>query len=271
MTLSSVICKSFFLLFIHLSVYLSLFILFSYPSPTFLLLPGNHPSVCLFILFFLIYLFLYWRIIALQNFVFCQTSTWISHRYTFIPSLLNPPPISLPIPPLQVETEPLVLVSIDVYRCESWTIKKAECLKMWCFWTVVLEKTLESLLANEEIKPVNPKVIGRTLAEAEAPILLPPDVKSRLTGKDLDAGKDWRKKEKRWQRIRWLDSITNSMDMNLSKLQEIVEDRGAGMLQFMGSRGVEQNLSDWITANYGCAWIFKVMLMILYGASYFYH
>ena len=67
---------------------------------------------------------------------------------------------------------------------------------------------------------------GRTDAEAEAPILWPPDAKSRLTGKDSDAGKGWRQKEKGWQRVKWLDSIAKSMDMNLSKLQERVENRG---------------------------------------------
>ena len=67
----------------------------------------THSSI-LFFFFFLIYLFFNWRITALQNFVvFCQTSTWISHRYTYIPSLFNLPPICLPIPPLQVDTEPL--------------------------------------------------------------------------------------------------------------------------------------------------------------------
>ena len=74
--------------------------------------------------------------------------------------------------------------------------------KNWCFWTVVLEKILESSLDSKDIKPVNPKgdqswiLIGRTNAEAEAPILWPPDVKSWLIGKDPDAGKDWRQEEK---------------------------------------------------------------------------
>ena len=74
--------------------------------------------------------------------------------------------------------------------------------KNWCFWTVVLEKTLESSLNCKEIKPVHPKgnqswiFIGRTDAEAEAPILWPPDVKNWLTGKDPDARKDWRQEEK---------------------------------------------------------------------------
>ena len=103
-------------------------------------------------------------------------------------------------------------------------------LKNWSLQTVVLEKTPESPLMSKEIKPVNPKgsqpwvFTGETDAEAEAPILGTPDVKSWLTGKDPDAGKDWRQ-EKGQQRRRWLDSITDLMDMNLSKLSETVKDR----------------------------------------------
>ena len=79
---------------------------------------------------------------------------------------------------------------------ENWTLKN------WCFWTVVLEKTLESSLECKEIKPVNPKgnqswiFTGRTDTEAEAPILWPHDVKNWLIGKDPDAGKDWGQEEK---------------------------------------------------------------------------
>ena len=82
-----------------------------------------------------------------------------------------------------------------VYK-ESWVLKN------WCFWTVVLEKTLEGLLDCKEIKPVNPKgnqpwiFIGRTDAKAEAPILWPPDAKSQLIRQDPDAGQDWRQEEK---------------------------------------------------------------------------
>ena len=89
-----------------------------------------------------------------------------------------------------------------MYGCESWAIKKAEHQRNWCFWTVVLEKTLESLLDCKEIKPVHPKgnqswiFIGRADAEAEAPILWPRYVKSWLIGKDPDAGKNWRQEEK---------------------------------------------------------------------------
>ena len=89
---------------------------------------------------------------------------------------------------------------VVMYRCESLTIKKAE--SQSCFQTMVLEKISESPLNNTEIKPVNPKgnqswiFIGRTDAEAEVPILWLPDEKSRLIGKDPDAGKDWGQEEK---------------------------------------------------------------------------
>ena len=105
--------------------------------------------------------------------------------------------------------------------------------KNWCFWTVVLEMTLESPLDCKEIKPVNPKgtqswiFTGRTDAEAEAPILWPPDAKNWLIEEDSDAEKGWRQKE----RMRWLDGITESTDMSLSKFQGLVKDRKPGVLQ----------------------------------------
>ena len=114
---------------------------------------------------------------------------------------------------------------------EGWSLKN------WYFWIVVLQKTLESLLGCKEIKPVHlkgnqPRVfIGRTDAEAEAPILWPPDGKSQLIGNYLDAGKDWGQEEKGATEDE-MDGITDSKDMSLSKLQEMVKP---GMLQSMGS------------------------------------
>jgi len=120
---------------------------------------------------------------------------------------------------------------VVMYTCESWIIKKDECQRIDSFelWCWIIENPLNYM----ESKPVNSKgnqpgiFTGRTDAEAETPILWPPNAKNRLTGKDPDLGKIEGKRRRGWQRMRWLDSITTSTDMNLSKLQEIVKDRGA--------------------------------------------
>ena len=115
-------------------------------------------------------------------------------------SILRSRDISLPTKIPIVKT---IVFPVVIHGSESWSIKKAEhqrtdTFELWC-----LEQTLKSPLDCRKIQPVNPKgnqpwkFIGRTDAEAEAPILWPPDAKRWLTGKDPDAGKDWRQKEKR--------------------------------------------------------------------------
>ena len=130
-------------------------------------------------------------------------------------------------------------------------------------------RDLQSPLDRKKIKPVNPKenqpwiFTGRTVAEAEAPIFWPFGAKSWPIGKDSDAGKDWRQRIRWWLRKRWLDNITNSVDissvtqscltlcdpmnrsmpgLHLSKLPEVVKDRGAWMLQSTGLQRVERDL-----------------------------
>ena len=137
---------------------------------------------------------------------------------------------------------------------ESWAPKN------WCFWTIVLEKTLESPLDCKEIQLVNPKgnqswlFIGRTDAEAEAPILWPPDVKNWPIGKDPDAGKDWRQEEKGttenemvvWHH--WLDGH------DLSKLWELVMDREAWHASVHVMVKSQTWLSDWSLLNWTDGW-----------------
>ena len=125
-----------------------------------------------------------------------------------------------------------VVFPVIMYRYKSWTKKKTKPRRISAFWTVVFGKILKNPLDSKEIKSVNPKgnlpwiFTGRTDAEAEAPIVWPPDSKSRLMEKTLMLGKiEGRRRGQ--QRRRWLGGIIDSMNMSLSKLWGIVKDREA--------------------------------------------
>ena len=128
---------------------------------------------------------------------------------------------------------------------ESWATKN------WCFWNVMLENILENLLVCKEIQPAHPKgnqswiFIGRTDAEAETPILWPPDVNNWLIGKDPDAGKDWRREEKGMteDEMVWMASLTPWTWVWVNSGSWLWTGR-PGMLWSMGSQSRTQ-LSDW--------------------------
>ena len=163
-----------------------------------------------------------------------------------------------------------------MYRCESWTIKKAEhqridVFKLWC-WRRLLRVPWSAGRSNQSIlNEISPEYSLEGLMLKLKLQYWPTDLKSQLTGKDPDAGKDWGQEEKG---MRWLDDIINSMDMNLSKFQEIAKDRETWHAVVHGV--TESDRTDWTELNWltkllnpdACAicqgWILNYALLYLY-------
>ena len=149
----------------------------------------------------------------------------------------------------------LMVFPVVIYGCESLDHKEGQAPKNWCFWTVVLERTLESSLDSKEIKLVSPKgnqswiFIGRTDAEIEVPVIWPPDVKSQFIRQDPDTGRDWRQEEKEMtedEMVGWHHWL------NGHEFEQTLRDgEGQGSLACYSPWGRKQlDMTEWLNNNY---------------------
>ena len=186
---------------------------------------------------------------------------------TNLDSILKSKDITLPT---KVRLVKAMVFPVVMYGCERGTVKKAECRRIDAFWTVVLEKTLESPLDCKEIQPVHSEgdqpwdFFGRNDAKAETPILWPPNAKSWLTGKDSDAGRDWGQEEKGttedemagWHH--WLDGHGSGWTPGVG------DEREAWRAAIHGVTKSWTQLSDWTELNWHLVnHVFHLVLLIV--------